>query len=101
MFSKITQSAALVRVVPFLLFLTLTFFQDRLGEPARYWIYCAKTLVGAALLLSIVRYVPEVKWKFSGSAVLVGIVVFAMWVGLDSFYPRLDRIYPGFVCPAL
>ena len=32
------------------------------------------------------------RWAFSGSAVLTGIGVFVLWVGLDDLYPKLtDR----------
>jgi membrane protease YdiL (CAAX protease family) len=101
MLSKITQSPTLVRVVPFLLFLRLTLLQERLSEPARHWIYFLKTIVGAAMLYWVRQYVAEVRWQFSGWAVLTGVGVFVMWVGLDPFYPRLDRIYPEYLCPAL
>ena len=101
MLSRIAHSPTLVRVVPFFLFLSLTFLQERLGETARYWIYFLKTFVGAAILVSIRQYVPEVRWHFSGWAVLTGVGVFVMWVGLDPFYPRLDRIYPEYLCPVL
>jgi CAAX prenyl protease-like protein len=89
MFSKITQSPALVRAVPFAIFLAFTFLQDRLGEHARYWIYFAKTIAGAAMLLAVFRYIEELEWRFSWDAVVVGVGVFAMWVGLDEVLIRL------------
>jgi len=84
MFSKITQSPALVRVVPFAIFLALTFLQDRLGEEARYWIYFAKTIVGGVLLLALFRYISELEWRFTWEAVVVGVAVFVLWIGLDE-----------------
>jgi CAAX prenyl protease-like protein len=90
MFSKITQSPALVRVVPFAIFLALTFLQDRFGESARYWIYFAKTLAGVVMLLLTFRYVAELKWRFSWEAIAVGVAVFALWVGLDEVVARLS-----------
>src|ERR1051325_11703270 len=92
MFSSITQSPALVRVVPFALFLTLTFLQDQFGEAARYWIYVAKTLVSAAVLLSIFRHIREMKWCLSWEAVLTGIAVFVLWVGLDTLVARIGLV---------
>src|SRR5687767_9760798 len=90
MFSKIIQSPALVRVVPFAIFLALTFLQDRFGEQPRYWIYVAKTVAGAAMLAVVWRHIVELEWRFSWEAVVVGIGVFAMWVGLDGHYPSTD-----------
>src|SRR6266576_3894302 len=101
MFSKIVQSPALVRVVPFALFLTLTFLQDRFGEAARYWIYCGKTLAGAAMLPVLFRYIAELEWRLSWAAVVVGVGVFVMWIGLEGHYPSLDAIYRVYLCPIL
>lgn len=84
MLSKIISSPTLVRVVPFFLFVGLTFFQDRLGEHARYWIYFWKTVAGAAMLVVIWRHVDELEWRISWAAIVVGIAVFVMWVGLDE-----------------
>ena len=89
MLSKITSSPALVRVVPFVIFLALTFLQDRLGEHMRYWMYFGKTVAGAGMLLVIWRYVSELEWRFSWEAVAVGVAVFVMWVGLDEVIARL------------
>ena len=90
MFSKFIQSPALVRVVPFAIFLALTFLQDRCGEAARYWIYFAKTIVGGAMLLMLFRYISELEWRFTWEAVAVGAAVFVLWIGLDEVIARLD-----------
>ena len=89
MFSKITQSPALVRVLPFAVFIALTFLQDHCGEAARYWIYFGKTLAGGAMLLAVRRHLAELEWRFSWEAVAVGVAVFALWVGLDDLLARL------------
>ncbi len=89
MFSKITQSPALVRVAPFAIFLALTFLQEHGGETARYWIYFGKTLAGAGMLLAVRRHMVELEWRFSWAAVVAGVAVFALWVGLDELLARL------------
>ena len=101
MFSRITQSPALVRVVPFAVFLAFTFLQDRLGETARYWIYFAKTIVGAGLLLAMFRYIEELEWRLSWESVVFGTGVFVMWVGLDALLIRLGlpNSYPKLKTP--
>ena len=87
--SKITSSPTLVRVVPFAIFVGLTSLQGRLGENSQYWFYFAKTIVGAAMLFVIWRHVAELEWRFSWAAVVVGVAVFVLWVGLDELIARL------------
>ncbi len=99
MFSKITSSPTLVRVLPFAIFVGFTSLQGRLGENSQYWIYFIKTIVGAGLLFLIWRHVAELEWRFSWEAVAVGLGVFVMWVGLDSWYPVMDVLYPKHICP--
>lgn len=41
------------------------------------------------MLLAIWRYIEELEWRFSWEAVVVGIAVFVMWVGLDELVLRL------------
>lgn len=96
MFSRITQSPTLVRVVPFAIFIVFTVLQDRFGEVARYWIYFGKTLAGAAMLAVVWRHIEELRWRLSWPAVLVGIGVFIMWVGLDAALIKagLPNSYP-------
>ena len=36
-------------------------------------------------------FVSEMRWAFSWEAVVVGVGIFAVWVGLDPFYPKLIR----------
>ncbi len=89
--NKITNSPIALRVVPFFIFLLLTFLQGKFGEESRYWFYLAKTLAGAGMLWAVWTHVAEMRWKFSWEAVVVGIAVFALWVGLDNFYPKFGK----------
>ena len=82
-------SPAAARVTPFLVFLALTVCQGQFGPASAYWFYLAKTLVGAWLILEVRPFVPELRWTFSWQAVAAGIVVFAAWVGLDPWYPKM------------
>lgn len=83
----------LARVGPFAVYVALTCCQGLLGESGRYWIYLFKTLLAAWLLWVARPFVVEMKWKLSWEAVLVGVVAFGIWVGLDGFYPTL--VTPG------
>jgi hypothetical protein len=79
---------AIVRVAPFVVFLALTFCQGKLGPASAYWFYLAKTLVGAWLIWEMRPFVSEMRWAFSWEAVVVGMGIFAIWVGLDPYYPK-------------
>lgn len=81
----------MTRVLPFILFLGLTFCQLAPGETSRYWAYAGKTIIGAGLVWITAPLIAELKWRFSWEAVLVGMLVFAAWVGLDDFYPKFQE----------
>jgi len=98
---KLEPSPTLARVLPFVVFLGLTFLQGKFGEASRYWFYLAKTLVGLWMLWSLRAIISEMKWVFSWEAVVVGVVVFIFWVGPDGFYPVVDELYQKFICPLL
>jgi CAAX prenyl protease-like protein len=87
--SKLTGSPVLARVAPFLLFILLTFVQGHAGGSAPFWIYFAKTLVTAWLLWLVRGAVSELRWHLSWEAVVVGVGVFVLWIGLDVILVRL------------
>ncbi len=91
--NKFAASPLLARVLPFAIFLGLTFLQGQFGEASRYWVYLGKTLVGFWLLWRSRPFVAEMKWAFSWEAVVVGVAVCVMWVGLDGLYPKFGQ--PG------
>jgi CAAX prenyl protease-like protein len=76
------------RVAPFVIFIVLTALQGQFGEASRYWFYLAKTVIGAWLVLLTWPLVKEMRWKFSWEAVVAGVAVFALWVGLHGIYPK-------------
>ena len=81
----LTRTPLSARVLPFVLFVLLTSSQELFSPAGRYWVYLARTLAGAAMLLAIWPAVQEMRWKFSWEAVVVGVAVFVMWAGLDDF----------------
>ena len=82
--APLTKSALVARVAPFVVFLLLTFCQGHFGEAGKYWLYLVKTLVGAWMLWMIRPVVSEMRWRVSWEAAAVGVVVFAIWIGLDG-----------------
>jgi len=89
---KLETSPAWARVAPFAIFIALTFCQGKLGPASPYWIYLAKTGVGAWLIWAMRPSVREMRWAFSWEAAVVGVGVFVMWVGIDGIYPPLDQV---------
>jgi CAAX prenyl protease-like protein len=89
--NQLAASPTRARVVPFVLFVVLTFCQGHFGEEPRYWLYLAKTIVGAWMIWEMWPLVTEMRWAVSAEAIGVGVGVFVMWVGLDRFYPKLSR----------
>jgi uncharacterized protein len=88
----LSVSPATARVAPFVIFLALTFCQGKFGAASAYWFYFAKTLVGAWLIWEMRPFVAEMRWAVSWEAAVVGIGIFAVWVGLDPVYPKF---FPG------
>src|SRR6266478_1976599 len=92
---KFEGSPEYARIAPFVVFVVLTAMQGQLGERSRYWIYFLKTLVGAWLVWEMRPFVQEMRWNISWEAVVVGVAVCAIWVGLDGLYPRLSKLDDG------
>ncbi|HEY2951854.1 MAG TPA: CAAX prenyl protease-related protein [Verrucomicrobiae bacterium] len=89
MWKELESSPVNARVAPFIIFLGLTWLQNHFGEAGRYWIYAAKTGVGAWMLWQLRGAIAEMRWAFSWEAVGVGVAVFVMWVGLDDWLKAL------------
>ena len=92
---RIKASPVFIRVIPFGIFLLLTFAQEWFGQTGQYWLYVAKTVVGAAMLIWMWPAVEEMRWKWSLAGVVTGVIVFFIWIGIDDCF-RLLGINPGF-----
>src|ERR1051325_8029894 len=88
---KFQASPIYARVAPFVIFLVLTFCQGQFGEGSRYWFYFIKTFVGLWLVWEMKPFVAEMRWAVSWEAIVVGIAVCVMWVGIDEFYPKFGK----------
>jgi len=84
---------ATARVAPFVVFLALTFCQGQFGEASRYWFYLAKTLIGAWLIWEMRPFVAEMRWAFSWEAIVVGIGIFAVWVGISGEWTTQNSLW--------
>lgn len=93
MIQKLRSTPLIARVLPFIIFAGLTALQGQFGESSKYWIYLGKTLIGVWLLWAIWPVVPEMRWKIGWEGIVVGVLVFVLWVGLDPFYRKF--VNPG------
>ncbi len=78
----------MARVAPFVIFVGLTFCQGEFGAASAYWFYLVKTLLAVWMIWEMRPLVSEMRWAFSWEAVVIGIAVFVMWIGIDPFYPQ-------------
>jgi CAAX prenyl protease-like protein len=90
---KFARSPALVRFAPFVIFLLLTTAQGKWGPASDYWLYFIKTIVGAGLIVAMRPLVTEMRWAFSWAAVLAGVVVFAVWVGVSGEWTTQSSLW--------
>ncbi len=89
--TKLFKNPVYARVAPFIIFVALTYGQGKLGPASAYWFYFAKTIVGAWLIFEMRPCVEEMRWAFSWEAVIVGIAIFAIWVGIDPYYHKFVK----------
>ncbi|MGV3772196.1 MAG: CAAX prenyl protease-related protein [Verrucomicrobiales bacterium] len=88
---KFEASPALVRVLPFVVFAGFTSLQGQFGPLSHFWAYVLKTILGGIVLALAWPWLKEARWKISWEAILVGVAVFALWVGLDPLYPKWGK----------
>jgi len=93
---KLAGNPVWARVVPFILFAGITMFQGKFGPASPYWVYVAKTFLGIGLIWLTYPLVAEMRYKISGAALVAGVGVFILWVGLDDFFRWLgwSHSYP-------
>ena len=93
---RLGGSPVAARMVPFVIFCGLTWFQGKLGPDSQYWVYLAKTILGAWMIWAV-----RPLWGRDGMAVELGgglwraRLVFGIWVRLDGLYPGLDQLLGG------
>jgi len=90
---KLRASPVHARVLPYVIILILTFAQEAYEGPARFWLYFGKMVVAAWCIWQVRALTTEVRWAFSWEAVVVGVAVCAIWVGLDPYYPKIEVLF--------
>ena len=93
-------SPATARVAPFIIFVGLTSAQGWFGPASAYWLYLIKTLLGLWMLIELRPLLSEMRWALSWEAVVVGITIFAVWVGISRGWALEDSFRHMPVKPA-
>lgn len=89
--TKFFSNPIYARVVPYVVFVILTSCQGILGPGSAYWFYFAKTLIGLWLVYEMWPHVSEARWAVSWEAIVIGILVCVMWVGIDPYYYHFSK----------
>lgn len=95
------ERAALVRVLPFAVYIGFIVLADLLGRlgfaPAELrWLYGVKIIAVAAVLLACRRQYEELRWSGLGAAglawaVLAGLAVWWLWISLDAGWMQIGQ----------
>lgn len=89
---RMAASPEAARYLPFVIWVLIT-AANLLGGAAMFWSYPVKVVVGAWMVWEMRRFVPEMRWTVSWQAVVVGVLMFVAWVGLDPFYPKNNLLF--------
>ncbi len=86
---KIPMNAFFPYVLPFIVFAGFTYLVP-LFDLSRAVVYPAKTMSAMVLLIFFwPRIKHEIRPFLDLNAIMAGIVVFILWVGLEDFYPKI------------
>jgi uncharacterized protein len=89
------QSPLVARAAPYFVFVGLMALGPVFGDAGKYWLYLARTLAGVWMLWAIRPMVAEMRWALSWEAVVAGVGVCVMWIGLDPWYEHLGKAATG------
>lgn len=84
---KIQESPVSARFVPLFVYVLIG-AAALLGGDWMFWSYIAKVFIGGYMVWVMRPLVKEMRWAVSWEAVLVGVLIFVVWVGIDPYVPR-------------
>ena len=89
---NMAKSPEMARFLPFAIWVVIT-AADMMGGDTKFWSYPLKVIVGAWVVWEMRSFIPEVRWSFSWQAVVIGVSVFIVWVGLNPYYPKISLLF--------
>jgi len=81
------------RVLPFALFLLIGAIPTGWFPGGEFWLYLIKTVAAGWLLWAWRRRIIEMRWAISWEAVVVGLVIAVLWIGLEGRIPSVGAIW--------
>jgi len=90
---SMAASPEYARFAPFFIFCVITSAGFLIGQDWMYWLYALKVFVGLWLIWVMRPVVTEMRWAFSWEAAVVGVAIFAIWVGMDPYYPKNHLLF--------
>src|SRR5258706_11389651 len=90
---NMAESPEFARFVPLFIFVFITFVGGTSHGDGKFWFYAVKGILGAWLVWEMRTHVSEVRWAISWEAVVAGVAIFVIWVGLDPFYPKISLLF--------
>jgi CAAX prenyl protease-like protein len=90
---QLSTSPIIARALPFIIFVLLTSGQGVFGVASAYWLYLTKTFVGLWLVLEMWPLVPEMRWAFCWEAVVVGVAIFGVWIGISGEWTTQNSLW--------
>jgi uncharacterized protein len=94
-------SPAAARITPFAIFVLLTSAQGCFGPASAYWLYLIKTLLAIWILIELRPLLPEMRWAVSWEAVVVGVAIFAIWIGISHGWALESSFFHASTKPVL
>jgi uncharacterized protein len=81
------------RALPFAVFLLVGSLAGPATAAPAYWFYALKTIAAAALVWHFRPRLAELRWAISWEAVVVGVAIAALWLGLQGRIPALGELW--------
>ncbi|MEA3515505.1 MAG: CAAX prenyl protease-related protein [Nanoarchaeota archaeon] len=78
-------------IIPFIIYISISPLLGIFIEEPMYAAYIIKTILVTAALIYYWKKYKEIKFKFDLHAILAGLLIFIIWVGIDSLYPHLGE----------
>ena len=84
---QMASSPEMARFLPFAIWVAITALGMLPGD-AKFWSYPLKVFVGMWIVWEMRRYIPEIRWTVGWEAIVVGVLIFVIWVGLSPYVPK-------------
>lgn len=78
-------------VIPFVIYVSITPLLGLFIEEPMYAGYILKTFLATGAIVYYWKQYKEIRFRMDMTAILVGALIFIVWIGIDSFYPHIGE----------